>query len=102
MSGSPTVTATFNYVQPVRVMGSATNYTSIGGAYAGLPSAGGTIQARVHEFTEPSLIFNRSITAIFKGGYDTAYSSPPGGLTTVHGKVTIEKGNVTVENLAIR
>jgi hypothetical protein len=102
MGGARTATATFNYVQPVRIMGSSTKYTSIGGAYAGLPSGGGTIQARIHEFTEPSLIFNRSITAIFKGGYDTAYSSPPGGLTTVHGTVTVQKGNLTVENLAIK
>jgi hypothetical protein len=94
------VTASFNYVQTVRILGSATPYTLIGGAYAGLPNGGGTIQARVHEFTE-TLNFNRSISAIIKGGYDTAYNGNS-GLTTVKGTVTVTNGSVTVENLAIR
>jgi hypothetical protein len=100
MNGNRSATATFNYVQPVRILGSATPYTLIGGAYAGLPNGGGTIQARVHEFTE-TLNFNRSISAIIKGGYDTAYNGNS-GLTTVKGTVTVTNGSVTVENLAIR
>jgi hypothetical protein len=99
MSGNRSATATFNYVQPVRILGSSANYTSIGGAYAKV-SSGGTIQTRVHEFTE-TLIFNRSISAIIKGGYDTSYQ-PGSGLTTVRGTVTVRSGSVVVENLSIR
>jgi hypothetical protein len=99
MSGNRSATATFNYVQPVKILGSSAIYTSIGGAYAKL-SSGGTIQAREHEFTE-NLNCNRPISAIIKGGYDTAYNDNS-GLTTVKGTVTITSGKLTVENLAIR
>jgi hypothetical protein len=100
MNGARSATASFNYVQTVRILGSASPFTLIGDAYAGLPGGGGTIQARVHEFTE-TLNLNRSINAILKGGYDTAYSGNS-GLTTVKGKVTVASGRLTVENLIIK
>ncbi len=99
ITGVMSATATFDYVQPVKIQGSATPYTLIASAYGGL-AGGGTIQARVHEFTE-NLNFNRSIPAILKGGYDTAYNGNS-GLTTVKGTVTVTNGIVTVENMAIR
>jgi hypothetical protein len=101
MSGVWSATATFNYVQTVRIMGSTKPFTLISSAYADpVFASGGTIQARVHEFTE-NLTFNRSISAIIKGGYDTSYQ-PGSGLTTVRGTVIVTSGNVTVENLVIR
>jgi len=99
ITGVMSATATFDYVQPVKIQGSATPYTLIASAYGGI-AGGGTIQARVHEFTE-NLNFNRSIPAILKGGYDTAYNGNS-GLTTVKGTVTVTAGNLTVENLAIK
>lgn len=100
MSGGKSATATFTYVQTARILGSVAPYSHIGVAYAGLPAGGGTIQARVHEFTE-NLNFNRSMPSIIKGGYDTAYNGNS-ALTTVKGTVTVTRGTLTVENLVIR
>jgi hypothetical protein len=100
MSGDKTATATFSYVQPVRIEGSSAPYSLVGGAYAGLPDEGGTIQARVHEFSE-ELNLNRSLPVVFRGGYDTSYSGN-NGVTTVKGSMTLTNGSLTVENLVIK
>jgi YVTN family beta-propeller protein len=101
MDTDRTVTATFNFVMPVKVVSTGQSYTFIQDAFTAL-DAGATILAREHTFTEESLILNQyGLAVILKGGYDTAYASNT-GYTTLQGILTIQAGALTVEQLAIK
>jgi uncharacterized repeat protein (TIGR02543 family) len=93
------VSATFNHVQPVRIMETLVEYPRIHDAYL-LLGAGGTIQARQVELTE-NLILDRGIAVTLEGGYNTAYTSSSGH-TTLHGSLTVISGSLSLENLSIR
>ena len=99
MNADKAVSATFDYVPPVRISGSATVYSQIGSTFPDLAD-GGTIQARVYQFTE-NLYFNRAISVILKGGFNTAYMSN-NDYTTLAGALTVMNGSLTLENLVIR
>jgi subtilisin family serine protease len=68
-------------------------------AYDSAPE-GSIIQVQSVGFTE-DLIFDRNITATFKGGYDCDYTANP-GYTIVNGSLKISNGMLMIENLAIK
>lgn len=100
MDADKSATATFNFIQPVRIPGPPEAYfDNIGAAYAALTGSG-TIQARAYECTG-NLLLNRGYALILKGGYDLSYSSNSGH-TTLLGTLTIDSGSLTVERLIIK
>jgi YVTN family beta-propeller protein/YD repeat-containing protein len=101
MDTDKTVTATFNYVMPVKVVSTGQGYNLIQNAFTALTAAG-TIMAREHTFTEASLILNKpGLSVLLKGGYDTGYAGNS-GYTTLKGRLTIQSGALTVERLVIK
>jgi len=94
------VTATFNYVLPARIVGTnnTNEYPSLKDAYAGATD-GNVILARAFTFTGP-LDFNNTIGVKLKGGYDLNYSSNS-DFSVVKGKVTISKGKVIAERIIV-
>jgi len=62
-------------------------------------SNGGEIQLPAADFTGDVNAI-RGVAFTLKGGYDAGYSTN-GGLTNIHGTVTVSAGTVTVENVVI-
>jgi hypothetical protein len=100
MDADRNVTASFTYVQPVRIFSTLAPYPTIHDACAAM-TTGGTIQAREFELTE-DLTLNKVMAINLKGGYNPAFSTNSGKYTTIYGKVTILGGPLTVEQLEIR
>ena len=96
MSEPRDVTATFDFVTPVKV--GDTPYDTLTAAYG--DRAAGTILAReytlIGDFT---LDTAKAVT--LKGGYDASYTTRPGA-TTINGKLTIGKGSLTADRVVIR
>ncbi len=61
---------------------------------------GNTIQVWGMELSE-SCLFNRNLSVFLKGGYDDSYLSS-GGVTTIHGNITITNGTVRVDKLVVK
>jgi hypothetical protein len=99
MDSDQAVSATFNHVQPVRIMETLLGYQYIHEAY-GVLVDGGTIQACQLDLTE-DLILDRDITAKLHGGYNASYASNPGH-TVLHGSITLVRGSIALENIAIQ
>lgn len=100
MDADKSATATFNFIQPVRIPGPPEAYfDNIGAAYAALTGSG-TIQARKYEFAG-NLLLNREYALNFKGGYDLSYDSNS-DYSTLSGSLTIGRGSLTLERLIIK
>lgn len=100
MSADRSVTATFDKdtAHLVRIDGIIQSYfTSILGALSAA-APGDTIKAWGTDFTE-NLNLNKVL--IFKGGYNTGYTSNS-GMTILKGILTVTNGSLTVENLQIQ
>ena len=107
LTANKIVTATFEYVKPFRLFlpeSSASDFNSFTDAYAVVDDdttailyGRQTINAVTDEFT-----MNRPVTLTFRGGYDAAFGNSSSGWTTLQGSLTIGKGMLTVEKLAIR
>ncbi len=100
MDSDKSVTANFTAVSPARIPGATPAYFSlIKEAYAALASSG-AIQLLQYEFEE-KLLFNRGISLLLKGGYDTSYTNNT-GYATVKGSLTIINGSLTVDQIVIK
>lgn len=100
MDEDKNATATFNFIQPVRIPGPQEAYfDSISAAYTAL-TGNGKLQAREFEFAE-NLRLNKGYALSLKGGYDLSYGSNP-GYTTLLGTLKINSGSLRVEKLKIR
>jgi hypothetical protein len=97
-----TVSANFDidYPHSVRALGPPqVFYPSLQSAF---DAASGVVQAWGVTFAE-SLSLNRSVTIILLGSYDAYYGGPGDvGVTTLQGTLTIEKGSLIVDRVAIR
>lgn len=102
MSGNRTVTATFNFIKPVKLKSTGGLYSSIKGAY-GVVAPGGTILAREYSFTESpaDLVLGRNVSVFLDGGYDARYLTKS-GYSTLEGSLTVAQGTLTVDGLVIR
>lgn len=100
MDAPKAVTASCNFVQPVRIPGAVPTYYPTLQAAFDAATNNNTIQARVFELSE-NPVLNRNIAVFFKGGHDTSFSAVT-GTTTVKGSLTIGIGSATVDNLTIR
>jgi hypothetical protein len=83
---------------PIKIQGTSNYYTSIQTAYN--TADGQTVQIESIEFTE-DLTLNSGKIVKLRGGYYGCGFSTLNGSTTVHGKVTIKSGTVTMDNLII-
>ena len=96
MSEARDATALFHFVKPAKV--GATLYDTLTAAYG--DSAAGTILARqytlIGDFT---LDADKAIN--LRGGYDASYTAQT-GVTTIKGKLTIDKGSLTADRVVIR
>lgn len=104
MTANRSVTASFNFVSPVRLynQSGSHDYGNVADAYAGIAdNSGGTIACR-----EPDLIgrlnLDRPVTLLLKGGYDITFSSNASHMTVLQGGLTVGQGSLTVENIAVR
>jgi hypothetical protein len=96
---SKTVTATFKYVLPVKIVSSGLTYSLIPDAYTTLLGSE-TILLREYTFTG-NLNLTKALSLILKGGYDTSYTKNT-GYSFLHGVLTISKGALTVDRLVIQ
>jgi hypothetical protein len=86
-------------VNEVRIEESLTTFSSIQSGYNAAANGQG-IQMQAATFNEdPDLA--RNISVELQGGYECGYLSKP-GWTTVHGKLTVRDGSVTLEKVLIR
>lgn len=101
MDMNNTVTATFDYVMPVKVVSTGQGFNLIQEAFTAI-TTGGTIMAREHTFTETSLVLNKpGLAIVFKGGYNTGYMGNAGYYSSLQGRLTIQGGTLMVEQLII-
>lgn len=99
LASNVSATATFSYVQPLRLTGAITgDYATLQGAYNGVAD-GGSILGRAVTLGE-TLLFNRSVSIDLAGGYDTSYYGIIGS-TTISGSLEIDAGTVNIASLTI-
>jgi hypothetical protein len=84
---------------PVRIQETTSHYPTIQAAYNA--ANGQTVQMESIEFTEDLSLNSGHIVKLQGGYYGCDYSSIS-GFTTVHGKVTIGSGTVTIASLIIQ
>ena len=95
-----TVSASFGINAIKRISGATiTYYTTFSDAYNAV-SAQDTIQGQTLIFNE-AVTFNLNVPVIFKGGYNSAFTSQT-GYTTIVGTLTITRGTLTVEKLILQ
>ena len=100
MNGAVTVNATFSYVQPAKIL--TTPYSTLQNAFNAALN-GSTILAREYTFIENDVVSaGNGNTITLKGGYNTSYSEPPGGLSLIQGSLTIGTGSVIISNVGIK
>ncbi len=108
------VTATFTRKSnPVKIEPALLFYSSItgpGGAYEGAAAAGSIIKTWGTNYTE-ALLFDLDKSVTLDGGYDSAFGTNTGTMTTVRGTMTVKClmvntvetcGSVSTRNLTIR
>ena len=96
MDSNRAVTATLNVVPRARI--GAIPYGTLNNAYNAV--TGGIIEAKALIFSE-NLILERGIYFTLKGGFADDYQSRI-GYTTLDGNLTIGRGGLTVEWLAVK
>ena len=95
--------ATFNYVKPAKIHGTAYDFTTLMDAYSS-PNAvnGSVIDARAFTFGESHNFTGNKLITI-TGGYDLTYSSNSGFYSVVSGGAfTIGTGCITLSNMIIQ
>jgi Galactose oxidase, central domain len=96
---SMTLTASFSAtLLPARVNGYYSQ--TLTDAYTGT-YYGSIIETQSSTFAE-DLTLNQVYDVTINGGYDSAYSPSPTGMTTLQGKLIVEKGSLIVNRLAVR
>lgn len=101
LTSDVTVTATFNMPDKVRLVNGVA-YTGKATVQAAYNAAvdGSIIKARALDFSE-NLNFNRNISLLLKGGYDSLFDSTSGS-TRILGNFTLTSGSLTVDNIAVQ
>jgi hypothetical protein len=99
LTADRSVTATFTAAPKVKV--NSTGYGTLSAAYAAT-SNGSVIRARSLTFTE-TLLMNQNYAVTLEGGFNAPYDcNTCSDHTILNGRLTIEKGSLTIENLTIR
>lgn len=100
MDADKSATATFAAASYLKLINGATetSYALLSEAYAAA-ATGNTIKAKAMDFTGP-FNFNRAISVILSGGYDSTFQSITGYTTLLNG-LTISLGSVTVSGVII-
>lgn len=100
MDADKSATATFAAASYLKLINGATEtgYALLSDAYAAA-ATGNTIKAKAMDFTGP-FNFNRAISVILSGGYDSTFQSITGYTTLLNG-LTISLGSVTVSGVII-
>ena len=101
MTTDRVVTAVFDIytAHKTRIGDTLSYYATLQGAYDNAPNPG-TIKAWGTGFSE-NMTCALPKNVILKGGYNEGYNGN-GGFTTLQGKLTVQSGSLTVENLVIK
>jgi hypothetical protein len=99
-SGDRSVTASFTYVEPAKVLSTGTLYPHIRDAYAAI-TGNGTILARQFLFPTGDLTLDKGYAVVIKGGYNPDYIGI-GGYSTIQGRLIVGTGSLTVDGVAVR
>uniref|UniRef100_A0A831UBJ9 Fibronectin type-III domain-containing protein n=1 Tax=Geobacter metallireducens TaxID=28232 RepID=A0A831UBJ9_GEOME len=102
MDGHKLVTATFELMPPVRLVGTTKTYFStLAEAYAGASTSGPvTLEAQDHEFVG-DITLNKTIALTLKGGFNGGYISRP-GYSRIRGVLTVGRGSLTVDGVVVK
>jgi uncharacterized repeat protein (TIGR02543 family) len=98
VTGPMTCTASFSACGDPPVKINSAGYSSLGNAYISA-NDNDIIEILARDFYE-SLVLDRSVKVILKGGYGCGYGANP-SMSLMNGPLIISKGTVTVENLMI-
>lgn len=98
MSAAKSISAFFNLQAGGDVMVNGSTTSTISGGLGNVP-AGGELGLKAGDFYE-ALTFNRPITLVLRGGYDSGFTVAA-GTSTIHGSITIAEGTVIFDNIAI-
>jgi M6 family metalloprotease-like protein len=95
------ITATFDRLRFVRIVGDIPVYCGLlGNAYKDA-LGGDQIQSQAQVFDE-DLLLDAPLAVTFAGGYDDTGFTNNNGYTTIHGSLTIRNGTVTMRQFRIR
>lgn len=104
MTADRSVTATFNFVEPVRLFyqSSSHDYGTLAEAYGAIADNGSaTLYCRLYDLAG-GFTLDRQVTLLLKGGYDVTFADNSSGMTTIQGALTVGKGVLTAERLIVR
>jgi hypothetical protein len=103
INNDPTVTVTFNSLDPVRLFGNPFRFYDrlIDACTAAKNDTTATIHTRAVELSDPGFDFNYNIYLKLKGGYDGSFSSPT-GYTTINGALCVTKGILEVDSIIVK
>jgi hypothetical protein len=99
MTSNRNVTATFSYIKPAMIEGTAQYYDTLQQAY-NAALTGQTIRAREFTFVE-DLTLGEGKGVTIKGGYAPDYTNRP-GYSLLQGKLTVRKGSLATERLTVK
>lgn len=98
LNGNATITATFDTLPLVKIVGNPNKYVSFSGAYAAV-SNGSSLRARNVSFIE-NLDLNRPVSVSITGGFESDFNTI-NGYTILSGKLSIGLGALIIDNLVI-
>jgi hypothetical protein len=93
------VTATFDTLPSVRILGSSKLYELLQLTYDGA-TTGDVIQSKGMTFIE-NLTMDKSVSVTFKGGYDSTFSTQ-NSYTVLEGVLRVKQGRLVVNHLIIK
>lgn len=101
VTSDTTATATFNFINPAKIVRTQVTYSTLLGAY-NAAITGDVIQTREHTFAEsPNFASGKTIT--INGGFDKTYSTNSGYYSSFSGgSFTIGTGQITLSNIVVR
>jgi uncharacterized protein (DUF2141 family) len=100
LNGNAAVTATFNMIPLVQVVGNSTPYQTLQEAYNGA-SSGAVLKARNIVYSDTGLTMNRGIAVTVKGGLLPDFTTV-NGYSYLPGILTLMTGSLTAENLVVK
>lgn len=101
ISAAKNITATFSKLNPVHIANGSNYYSTLQSAYNATGSTS-TIQAQAVNLATGNLsTTSSSKTITLMGGYDATYAGRS-GYTVMQGTLTVTKGTLVVDNIAIK
>jgi hypothetical protein len=101
LNGDQTVGATFTYLAPLKISGSATYFDTLQHALDAMADNSTITLLGRDVGLNSGFTLNRPVTITFKGGYDKGFSAPQ-GVTVIQGPLKVSSGTLRVQNVIVR